>query len=91
MFSLTKQVFVTLLSFSRSLATKYVSLNSHQCMIRPFHTDLNPVELKCYSFMINLDKLSGSGNSVDDLSTKICVPDKQRHKYNSIQYANKQK
>ena len=41
--------------------------------------------------MINLDKLSGSGNSVDDLSTKICVPNKQRHKYNSIQYANKQK
>ena len=63
MFSRTKQVFITLLTFSRSLATKCVSLNNESCMIRPFLIDLNPVELKYYPFMISLDKCSGSCNS----------------------------
>ena len=46
MFSLIKQVFIVLLSFSESLATKYVSLNDELCMIRPTLLDLNSVELK---------------------------------------------
>ena len=46
MFSLIKQVFIVLLSFSESLATKYVSLNDEPCMIRPTLLDLNSVELK---------------------------------------------
>ena len=33
MFRLVKQVFITLLNFSGSLATKYVSLNKKPCMI----------------------------------------------------------
>ena len=68
MFSLIKQVFVVLLSFSRSLATKCVSLNDKPYMIRPTLIDLNPVELKYYPFMISLDKCSGV------LSPKISVP-----------------
>ena len=32
---------------------------------------MNPVELKCYLFMISLDKYTGSCNV---LSSKICVP-----------------
>ena len=59
MFSLIKQVFVALLSFSRSLTTKCVSLNNEPCMIRPFLIDLNPVELKYYPFVINIGKCSG--------------------------------
>ena len=43
-------------------------------MIRPTLIDLNSIERKRYSFMISLDKCSGSYTSVDDLSTKICVP-----------------
>ena len=35
MVRLIKQVFTALLSFSRSLATKYVSLNNEPWMIRP--------------------------------------------------------
>ena len=31
-------------------------------MIRPTVIDLNPAELKCYTFMISLDKCSGSCN-----------------------------
>ena len=74
MFSLIKQLFVVLLSFSESLArnrTKFRSLNDETCMVRPTVTDLNPIGLKCYLFMIRLDKCNGSCNV---LSPKICVP-----------------
>ena len=74
MFSLIKQVFIALLSFSSSLATKCISLNDELCMIRPTIIDLNPVELKYYPFMISLDKYSGSCNV---LSPKRCVPKKK--------------
>ena len=38
--------------------------------IRPTLIDLNPIELKYYSFIISLKKCSGSCNAV---SPKICV------------------
>ena len=62
MFSLIKQVFIVLLSFSGSLAlsqTKCPFLNDEPCMVRPTLTDLNPVGLKCYPFIISSDKCSG--------------------------------
>ena len=40
MFRYIKQVVITLLSFSGSLATKCTSLNKESCMIRPTHIDL---------------------------------------------------
>ena len=40
-------------------------------MIRPTLIDLNSVELTYYSFMISLNKCSGSRNI---LSSKTCVP-----------------
>ena len=43
MFWLFKQVFIRLLSFSGSLATKCMSFNNKPCMIRPSLIDLNPV------------------------------------------------
>ena len=45
MFSLIKQVFIALLSFSRSLAAKYVSLNDKSCMFRPFVFNLIKLSL----------------------------------------------
>ena len=39
-------------------------------MIRPFLIDLNPVELKYYSFMISLYKFN---RRCDDLSMRICI------------------
>ena len=71
---LIKQVFLTLLNFSGSLATKYVSANNEQLMIRPIFLDINSIELNYYTFIIILDKCNGNCNVVDDLSTKICVP-----------------
>ena len=56
MFSLIKQVFIVLLSFSSSLAhvakvsdqTKCLSLNDELYMARPTLINLNPIELKYY-------------------------------------------
>ena len=70
MFSLIKQVFIVLLSFSVSLATKCMFLNDEPCIVRPTLIDMNPVELKYYPFMISINKSSGSCNV---LSPKICV------------------
>ena len=70
MFSLIKQVFIALLSFSSPLATKCVSLNDEPCVLRPTLIDLGPVEIKYYPFMISSDKCNGSCNV---LSPKICV------------------
>ena len=75
----TKKVFVALFSFSKSLPTKYVSLNNEPCMIRSFPIDLNHVELKYYPFMISLDKCNGSCKSINDLlSMRICVLSKTK-------------
>ena len=74
MFSLIRQVFIVLLSFSFFLAcdwTKCLFLNDETCMVRPTLIDLNLFELKYYSFIISLDKCTGSYNY---LSPKICVP-----------------
>ena len=70
MFSLTKETFIVLLSFSSSLAIKCLSLNDEPCMITPTPINLNPVEFKFYTFMAGLDKCSGSCNV---LSSKICA------------------
>ena len=44
------------------------------CMIRPTLTDLVPIELNHYPFIISLDTCNGSCNAVADWSIKICVP-----------------
>ena len=57
MFSLVKQVFIVLLSFSSSLARvriKFLSLNDEPCMTRPTLIDLNPAGLKYYPFTRNV-------------------------------------
>ena len=48
---------MALLSFSVSLATKYMSLSNEPCMVRPTDIDLNPIDLNYYRFMISLDKI----------------------------------
>ena len=48
-------------------------------MVRSALIDLNPVEFNYYPFIISLDKCSASFNSVDVLSTKVCVPSKTKN------------
>ena len=68
-------MFVVLLSFSESLATKCLFLNDEPYMVRPTLIDMNLVELKYYQFMISLNKYAGSCNV---LFPKICVPKKTK-------------
>ena len=72
-----------LLSFSGSLAAKYISLNNQSCVSRPTLINLNPGEhnqvLNLYSFMVNLDKCDESGNTFEDPSNRIFVPNKAEH------------
>ena len=35
-----------------------------------------PAELHCHWFMVTVDRCSGSCNTIDDPSGKICVPNK---------------
>ena len=58
MFSPIKQVFIVLLSFSSSLATKCVSLNDPPFMVGPTLIDFNLTELKFYPSMISLDNVA---------------------------------
>ena len=74
MFSL----FIVLLSFSKSLATKCLLLNDEPCMIRPTLIDMSPVELKYYPFRISLNKCTGSCNV---LSPKIYIPKGTKYIY----------
>ena len=39
------KLFIVLLSFSSSIATKFLFLSYEACMVRPTFIDLNPVEL----------------------------------------------
>ena len=59
---------------------KCVSLNNQQCMTQPFLFDLHSNKyiegLRCYPFAVNLDRCMGSSNTLNDLSNKVCVPNK---------------
>ena len=74
MFSL----FIEILNFDSSLARKCLFLNDESCIVRPTLIDLNPIELKYFPFMINLNKCIGSCNV---LYPKICVPKETKDKY----------
>ena len=91
MFKLIKQVFIALLSSSRSLTSMAnisnfrtcISLNNQSCMTAPcmkILIDLNPEEynqgLRYYPFMVNLDRCGRSCNKFDYSSCRTCVPNK---------------
>ena len=76
MFSL----FIVLLSFSEFLArdrTECLFLNDETCIVRPTPVDMNPNELKYYSFMISLNKCTGSCSLI---SKNMCSKRNKRHK-----------
>ena len=64
---------IALLSFSKYLTKKCVSLNKELCITRPTFVDLDPVELDYHPFITSLDKCNGICNAVDNLSTNVCV------------------
>ena len=72
---------IALLSFSRSSAAKYMSLNNEQRKTRSALINLNPVELHHYFFMISLDKYHGNCNALTEISGRIFVTNKTENIY----------
>ena len=60
--------------------TKCVSLNNQKCMIRSNLINLHPNEYSqeflYYPFAVKLDRYVRSCNTLNDLSNKICAPNK---------------
>ena len=85
MFGFVKKVFFTAMkffgfneiAFSPSIVNSLecVSMNNQGCKARPKITDVNSNEPVFYPFSIKVNKCSGSCNDVNDLYTKLCVPD----------------
>ena len=60
--------------------TKCVSLNNKEFMIQLALINLHPNEYsqgsRCYLLAVNLDWCFGSCNTLNDLSNRVCVPEK---------------
>ena len=60
--------------------TKCVSLSNQKCEIQPtlinLHTNECSQELYYYPFAVKLDRYAGSCNTLNDLSKKVCIPNK---------------
>ena len=82
MFRLILKIFVMLLSsiVTTSNHTKCVSWSNEKCMTQPTLINLHPneysQEFHYYPFTVKLDKCVGSCNTLNDLSNKVCVPNK---------------
>ena len=81
-------MFVVLLAsiVDASTHTKYVSLSNQNWKIQPtlyYSIYLNPIEynqeLRCYSFVVKLDKCAVSCNTRNDLSSRVLVPNKAEY------------
>ena len=76
------ELFVGLLTsiVNASNHAKCVSLNNQQCMTQPTLINLHPNQysqgLHYYLFLANSDRFVGTWNTVNDLSNKLCVPNK---------------
>ena len=82
MFGLIKKIFIGLLTglVNGSNHTKCVSLSNQECMTQPTLINLHPneysQEFHYYPFAVKLDRCVGSCNTLNDLSNKVCVPNK---------------
>ena len=84
MFGIIKKVLIVLLSniVNGSNHTKCVSLRNQRYMIQPTLINLHPnkyiQEFHYYPFAVKLDRCVGSGNTLNDLSNNVCVPNKTK-------------
>ena len=51
-----------------------------QCTLLNLHPNEYSQESHYYPFMVKLDKCSGSCSTLNDLSNKVCFPNKTRFK-----------
>ena len=82
MFGIIKKMFLVLSTniVNASNHTKRVSLSNWKYEIQPrlinLHLNEWNQELQYYPFAVKLDKCVGSCNSLNDLSNRVCVPNK---------------
>ena len=50
-----------------------VSMNNHECKVRPRIMDVNSNEPMFYPYSIKVNKCSGSCNNIDDPYAKLCI------------------
>ena len=84
---------------STSDHTKCILLSNHKCVTQHSVINLNSIaysqKLRYYQFSVNLDKYAWSYNTLDDLSSRICVPNETEdlnwHVFNMITRINQSK
>ena len=101
MFALIKKIFIRLITalVNGVNQTKCVSLNNQKCFIQPCLINLHPnkynQEFYYYPFAVKLNRCAGSCNAFNDLSSKVCVPNKTEdlniHVFNLITKKNESK
>ena len=81
-----------------------VSLSNQKCEIQPILINLHPneysQEFHYHPFLVKLDRRFGNCNTLNDLSNKVCIPNKTEHlnlsifqhnyRYKGIKNINKQ-
>ena len=76
-------MFIVLLAslINASNHTKCVSLSNQKCKIQStlinLRTNQFSQELNCYTLVVKLARCLGSCNTLNDLSNKVCVPNKR--------------
>ena len=81
-FGLTNKIFIGLLTglVNESNYTKCMLLSNQKCMTQStlinLHSKEYRQEFQYYPFAVYLDKCAGSFNTLNDLSNKVCVPNK---------------
>ena len=82
MLRIIKKMFIGVISsiVNASNHTKCVSLSNQKCKIQPTPINLHPnkysQEFHYYPFTVKLDRCAGSCNTLNDLSNKVCSPNK---------------
>ena len=82
MFGLIKKIFIELLIgvVNGTNHANCVSLSNQKCMTQPTLINLHPneysQEFHYYLFVVELDRCVGSCNTLNDLSHKLCIPNK---------------
>ena len=82
MFGIIKKIFIVLIAniVNASNHAKCVSLSNQKCKIQPAIINLHPnecrQEFRHYPFAVKLDRSIGSCNTLNDLSNKVCIPNK---------------
>ena len=85
MFGIIKTILIVVLSgiVNACNHTKCVLLSNQKCQIQPTLINLHPNEFSqefhYYPLAVKLDRCTGSCNTINDLSDKVCAPNKSEN------------